>query len=173
MYYEEGITPPRWIRLAVISGMLFIIVAVVLTAFFGDLSLTGAIIYYISLAIAFVLFFIMLRTFNNLRIQLSDDALRFGFGGLSKSISTDKILSCTVSNLGAMADFRGPKRYFVLRSRIWDVAGVRQGVLLEVDEEGQQRQYFLSSARPQILADYIRERLAGAGAAAKTTGSPN
>jgi hypothetical protein len=159
MRHEESTTAPVWIRWGLILAIGLILLGVVLVTALDQLTLTGDIVYYISMGVTLALLAVLLRNFTRLRITVSDSEVTFTSGGRTRTIPLTAVTDCTVSTPGAPEGFAGVARFLSVQPRVRDLPGIGAGVLLEVEENGERRHYFLSSSDPDLLATRIRERI--------------
>ena len=102
---------------------------------------------------------VLLRNFTRLRITVSDAEVTFTSGRRTRTIPLNAVTDCTVSAPGSPEGFAGVARFLSIQPRVRDLPGIGTGVLLEVEESGERKHYFLSSSDPDLLATRIRERI--------------
>jgi hypothetical protein len=164
-------TPPRFVESVRAAAWLYFVlstpigvVLAVITAVAVTDSVTGgeAVAFYIVLGgVALFLMFALIN-FTNLVVAVTDTGVHFAFGVFNKRVGLSDITFVEAR------DYRWTEyggwgiRWALKGKRAWSVPGAKRGVLITLSEKGRERSYFISSRRPEELAQAIKEARSGA-----------
>ncbi len=143
------------LALGVTAGVL---TGVAIRNLVGDepiISGSGAATFYVAFAAAVVLDIFLLFNFTNLALRVSDDGFGFRYGMFSKSLSWNQINGVEATNYRWVTYGGWGIRFSTKGRRAWSQLGVKRGVIVDVTEGKGQRRYFVSSRRPDELAEAL------------------
>lgn len=157
-YFRENVRIPIWGIL--LLGLILGITAGVLTGvavrnIFGDEPLmTGGelAVFYITFALAVIIDLFLLFNFTNLVVSVTERGFNFHYGLFGKSFSWDQLKGVEATDYSWITYGGWGVRFSTKGRRAWSQLGVKRGVVVDVNENGKGRRYFVSSTRPQELA---------------------
>jgi len=156
--YEEELPMPAWFQAMLLIVLAAVVFAIVLPAF-GSFSGGGAVAaYYVALTAALASMLFAIATFRRLKIVVSHEQIRFGFGVLQKSIPFERIKSFEAKRYNWLIYGGWGIRFSLGGRRAWSVPGVPEGVELTVEEGKRVRRYFVSSRYPERLVEAVERR---------------
>ncbi len=164
-------TPPRLVESVRAAAWLYFvlstpigIVLAVITAAAVTGSVTGgeAVALYIVLGIGALFLVFALINFTNLVVAVTDTSLHLAFGVFNKRVGLSDITFAETREY-RWTEYGGwGIRWAMKGKRAWSVPGVHRGVVITLTEKGRERSYFISSRRPEELAQAIKEAKSGA-----------
>ncbi len=161
IHYRESVWLSLWgigllgLVLGVTAGVL---TGVAIRNVVGDepiISGEGAMVFYIAFALAVLVDVFLLFNFTNLAVRVTDAGLSFRYGMFGKSFEWDQITSVEATDYRWITYGGWGIRFSTGGRRAWSQLGVKRGVVVAVTEGKNQRRYFVSSRRPDELADAI------------------
>lgn len=160
--FVESVRAAAWLYFVLstpIGAVMAVITAVAVT---GSVSGGEAVAFYIVLGGVTLFLMFALINFTNLVVAVTETSLHLAFGVFNKRVGLSDI------TFAEARDYRWTEyggwgiRWAMRGKRAWSVPGVRRGVLITLAEKGRERSYFISSRRPEELAQAIKEARSGA-----------
>ena len=146
--YSERVRAAAWFHL--LAGVLVLALAVTLiVALAVDFDPVALVVSLVALPLVLL----VLYNFSVLTIDVTRDAVRFGFGPISRRIPLAEIEAVEAAGYRWL-DFGGWGIRFALGGRrAWSVPGPKRCVIIwPRPRDGKQRSYYVSSRRPEELA---------------------
>jgi hypothetical protein len=176
--YEENVRVPAWV-----IGLLALILGLTAGAMTGvavrnivgdDPLITGsdAAVFYVAFGLAVLVDIFVLVNFTNLSVTVADRGFEFRYGVFGKSFPWEQIKSAEPHDYRWTTYGGWGIRWATQGRRAWSQLGAKEGVVVEVDENGKKRSYFVSSRKPQELAGAIRRGIEERGSPAGATAAP-
>lgn len=170
--FDENVRAPGWI-----IGLLGLVLGLTAGAMTGvavrnavgdEPIITGsnAAVFYITFAFAILIDLFVLLNFTNLSVSVADKGFEFRYGVFGKSFRWDQVKSVQVQDYRWITYGGWGIRFATQGRRAWSQLGAKQGVVVDVDEGGKSRHYFVSSRRAEDLAQVIQRGIDEHGAAA-------
>lgn len=156
--YEETISAPSWLRIAVFLGFLGIIGFFLVYPFVSEGSNDLS---HLFLALMFALVLWLAEIFLSMKICVTNKGLQFGFYLFSKKLSYDEIVECSVMRY-RLADFLGwGLRKSAAGCTLYNVPGDQRIAVRVVvaDNSGGKKEFAFSAKRPQVICKKIQSHL--------------
>jgi hypothetical protein len=159
--FDESVRVAGWV--IGVLGLVLGVTAGVLTGvavrnLAGDdpiISGSDAIFFYVTFAIAILVDLFLLVNFTNLSVTVADRGFEFRYGIFGKLFSWDQISNVKATDYRWITYGGWGIRFSTKGRRAWSQLGVKRGVVIEVDESGRSRRYFVSSRRADELAKVL------------------
>ena len=159
--FDENVRTPNWVF--ILFGGLLGLFAGLLTGLpiSGALKGTESLIVYAVLGfVTLVILFVMLNFFA-LLTTISDHGLEFRFGLFARRFAWSQIAGAEAKPYNWLTYLGWGIRTAPGGRRAWSLPGVPYGVEVQVtDRNGGQLSYFISSARPDEMAEALRQGIA-------------
>ena len=153
--------------IGVISGML---TGFALRDFIGKGPLiegAGALIFYSVLSFVLLVLIFVFKNFFRLEINVDKNGFHFNYGVFSRSFSWVDLEYASVEKY----NWKTYGGWGIRRSKkgrwAWSQLGVSNGVLIGMNKQGNLREYYVSSDKPNILADLLNQNIKSYGSLAK------
>lgn len=156
--FDESVRVPGWVigLLGLVLGVTAgVLTGVAVRNLAGDepiISGAEAAIFYVTFALAVLLDLFLLINFTNLSVSVADRGIEFRYGLFGKSLTWGQITAAEASDYRWITYGGWGIRFSTKGRRAWSQLGVKRGVVIEVDEGGNSRRYFVSSKRADELA---------------------
>ena len=152
-----------WMLLAVLSGALGVTAAVLTTvAIAGTLSGAEAAVFYVAMSLGIAVMVFVIINFTILSISVAPAGVEFRYGLFAKRLRFDQIRSVEARQYEWMRYGGWGLRWSMGGRRAWNMPFLSTGVAITADEDGREREYYVTSRRPEELARVLNERTAGA-----------
>ena len=160
--HDEGVRAPAWLIgvLALVLGLTAgALTGVAVRNMAGDdpiIEGSEAVVFYITFAIAVLIDLFVLLNFTNLSVTVADKGFEFRYGMFSKSFRWEQIKSARQQEYRWTTYGGWGIRWASQGRRAWSQLGAKEGVVVDVDEGGKARSYFVSSRRAGDLAAVLQ-----------------
>jgi len=152
-----------WVPLLVFSGALGVIAAVLTAvAIAGTLSGAEAAVFYVAMSLGIAVLVFVIINFTMLSIAVAASGIEFRYGLFAKRLGFDQIRSAEARRYEWLRYGGWGLRWSTGGRRAWNMPFLRTGVAITVDEGGREREYYVTSRKPEELARVLNERIAGA-----------
>ena len=165
--FDESVRSPNWVF--ILFGALLGLFAGLLTGLpiSGVLEGTESIIFYAVLGVAMLIVLFVMLNFLALITTISDHGLEFRLGLFARRFAWSQIAGAEAKPYNWLTYLGWGIRIAPGGRRAWSLPGVSHGVEVRItDRNGGQLSYFISSARPDEMAEALRQ-----GIAERRTGS--
>ena len=159
--FDESVRSPNWVF--ILFGALLGLFAGLLTGLpiSGALKGTESIIFYAALGFAMLIVLFVMLNFLALLTTISDHGLEFRLGLFARRFDWSQITGAEAKPYNWLTYLGWGIRIAPGGRRAWSLPGVSHGVEVRVtDPSGRQLSYFVSSARPDELAESLRQGIA-------------
>ncbi len=157
--YSESVRAAVWFYFAVSTPLGAVLGIMTGVAVAGLIEGAEAVAFYIGMSVLALLLLLFMVNFTNLSIRLSNRSLEFAFGLFRKQLQLTDIKAVEVADYRWMEYGGWGIRFALGGKRAWSVPGARRGVAVRVMDRDKDRLYFISSYRPEALADSLRAAL--------------
>lgn len=159
--FVESVRSAAWLYFAVSTPIGIVMAAITAVAITGSVTGGEAVAFYVVLGGGALFLMFTLINFTNLVVAVTDTGAHFAFGVFHKRLALPDITGVEPR------DYRWTEyggwgiRWAMKGKRAWSVVGVKRGVLITLNEKGKARSYFISSRKPEELAQAINEARTG------------
>ena len=164
--YDESVRSPNWVF--ILFGGVLGLFAGLLTGLpiSGALDGNESLIVYAVLGFATLLILFVMLNFLTLLTTISDHGLEFRFGLFARRFGWSEITGAEAKRYNWLSYGGWGIRIAFGGRRAWSLLGVGRGVEVTVtDLKGRKLIYFVSSARPDDMAEALRQGIIEHGAA--------
>ena len=152
-----------WVLLSLLSGILGVEAAVVtIVAIKSALSGWEAIVFYVAMSLGVAVMVFVIINFTMLSIAVAASGIEFRYGIFARRLRFDQIRSVAARRYEWLRYGGWGLRWSMGGRRAWNMPFLNTGVAITVDEDGREREYYVTSRRPEELARVLNERIAGA-----------
>lgn len=149
-----------WFLLTVFAAVLGIEAAVItVVAIKGSLGGWEAILFYAALGLGMVVMLFLIINFTMLAISVAFGGIEFRYGLFAKQLEFDQIRSVQVKDYEWTRYGGWGLRFSTGGRRAWSMPFVKTGVVIEAEEDGKDREYYVSSRNPEELARVLNEHI--------------
>ena len=159
--FDESVRSPNWVF--ILFGALLGLFAGLLTGLpiSGVLEGTESIIFYAVLGVAMLIILFVMLNFLALLTTISDHGLEFRLGLFARRFDWSQITCAEAKPYNWLSYGGWGIRIAFGGRRAWSLPGVSHGVEVRVaDRNGRELTYFVSSARPDDMAEALRQGIA-------------
>ncbi len=168
MRFDESVRSPNWVFLlfgAVLGLLAGLLTGLPISGAIGAIEGNGSLVVYAALGIAMLVVLFVMVNFLALLTTVSDDGLEFRFGLFARRFGWSEITGAEAKPYNWLSYGGWGIRIAFGGRRAWSLLGVSHGVEVNVTvRKDRQLVYFVSSARPDELAEAIRQGITERGA---------
>ena len=147
-----------WILLMVLSGTLGVIAAIVTgVAIAGALAGWEAVLSYTAMGVGITVLVFVIINFTMLSISVASAGIEFRYGLFAKRLRFDQIRSVEAKEYEWLRYGGWGLRWSTGGRRAWNMPFLRTGVAISAAEGGREREYYVTSRKPEELARVISE----------------
>ncbi len=149
-----------WSLLTILSVALGVTAAILTgVAIAGSLSGWEAVLFYAAMSLAVVILVFVIINFTMLSIAVAPAGIEFRYGVFAKRLRFDQIRSVQAKDYAWLRYGGWGLRWSTGGRRAWNMPFLRTGVTIEADEDGREREYYVSSRKPDELARVLSEHI--------------
>ncbi len=163
-----------WFLLSLLSAILGVEGAVVTIVAIKD-ALSGweAVLFYAAMGTGIVVMVLVIITFTMLSISVSAAGVEFRYGVLAKRLRFDQIRSVEARRYEWLRYGGWGLRWSTGGRRAWNMPFLHTGVVIQADEGGKGREYYVTSLEPEKLARVLGEHMQQGAPTASEDGESN
>ncbi|MBI2866215.1 MAG: hypothetical protein HYX99_02495 [Chloroflexi bacterium] len=152
--YHEEVRAPAWFQVLAWLPVPTLLTALIVPALTEDMG-RDAYIFFLGMGLALAVVLVLATNFTAIQVQVTPDALRFGFGWFKhrvplhavRQVKTARYYWWPYGGWGLCIATGGRRAY--------SLPGIPAGAEVTVEERGRVRRYFVSSRRPEELAQAL------------------
>ena len=149
-----------WFLLTILSGALGVTAAILTAvAIAGGLSGWEAVLFYAAMSLAIVVLIFVIINFTMLSIAVAFEGVEFRYGLFAKRLRFDQIRSVEAKGYEWLRYGGWGLRFSTGGRRAWNMPFLSTGVTIEADEDGREREYYVTSRNPEELARVLGEHI--------------